>query len=166
MSESTVVSDLAGIVAAAKMLERDFDNDAPWWRGHADADWLLQAQAHRPNPKDANKPYDEAALLVHFISRAPSRSHRPCPAANEHFSWLFLAQHYGLPIRLLDWSESAMVAAYFAVTDLPDRDGCIWALSPGHLNKRFGGHRHIAESEARHSKSLQRTLSTVGANRT
>src|SRR5262249_39550766 len=65
------------------------------------------------------------------------RSHRLCPDAHDHFGWLFLAQHYGLPTRLLDWSENPLVAAYFAVTDIPDDDGCIWALWPDGLNQAF-----------------------------
>jgi hypothetical protein len=42
-------------------------------------------------------------------------------------------QHYGAPTRLLDWTGSIFVAAYFAVAEEPDCDGAIWAIELGTL---------------------------------
>jgi hypothetical protein len=126
------LSDLSDVILAARQTIALFD-ETPWWRGHAKADWRLEAQVHRKDPENPDHSYDERALIGHFVSRAPSRSNRQCPDAHDYFGWLFLAQHYGLPTRLLDWTENPLVATYFAV-ERPDDDGCIWALSPSVLN--------------------------------
>ncbi|GAA4274725.1 FRG domain-containing protein [Aquimarina gracilis] len=58
-------------------------------------------------------------------SSIPYLEHKP----DNELEWLAVAQHYGLPTRLLDWSYNPLVSTYFAVESNPDNDSAVYILS-------------------------------------
>lgn len=112
-----------------------------WWRGQPrveDANGVckLMSSVHR---RKQPRPY-EITITSRFMAMARSR-HKDCPRDDAIDEWIFLMQHYGLPTRLLDWTESPLVAAFFAVNrgsegpDQMETEGSIWALNPYSLNE-------------------------------
>ena len=48
---------------------------------------------------------------------------------SDDWEWLAIAQHYGLPTRLLDWSTNPLVAMYFAVEKKYDTDAVLYVYT-------------------------------------
>jgi hypothetical protein len=94
--------------------------------------WGLSPGIHRTKSSTS-----ESSLLSRFKQSAAMLIQNRYEDKDDNFSWLFLMQHYGLPTRLLDWSESPLTALYFAVNDetKDDVDGALWLLKPTELNK-------------------------------
>ncbi len=104
-----------------------------WFRGHSKREYKLCPSALR----HADAPKREAALgLVADMKRFLEMKLARPPAAEDHLGWMQVAQHYGLPTRLLDWTQNAAVALFFACCSNDETDGLVVILNPIELNQR------------------------------
>lgn len=106
-----------------------------WFRGHYDAEWSLLPTLLRKRSDIENVMAGEDLAIKVFQQNAKTILGNVPGNLMELLFWM---QHHGAPTRLLDWSESPLVALYFATNDEHVSavvDGAIWFLNPIGLNK-------------------------------
>lgn len=93
------------------------------FRGVGDKSWGLETSLQRIGSHYAEV---EGPLLRSFVKYAAPGN----IPSDELFFRLALAQHHGLPTRVLDWTTSPKVAAHFATYEEQyfDKDGVIWCI--------------------------------------
>jgi len=124
-----VISKLTEFIELTEGIAQEWSPPA-WFRGQAQANWPLEPKLFRfMGP-------DEVSLRIDFRRLGTEMIAGSKPA--DHWEWYFLAQHFGMPTRLLDWTESALFGLYFAVRERKLRDkrgnAAVWILDPRWLN--------------------------------
>lgn len=118
----------------------------PWFRGEPEAEsqTALVPKLYRPPLKVSQLLHEEQELRIDFKRWAAQMPIEHYPQTQ--WEWYFLMQYYGVPTRLLDWTDGALVALYFAVrdrdVDQEERerrrrgDAVVYMLDPWWLNQR------------------------------
>ncbi|MFT4044963.1 MAG: FRG domain-containing protein [Gordonia sp. (in: high G+C Gram-positive bacteria)] len=134
---------LTKVADLARPADPDKSRPELWFRGHSRTSYELLPSVFRGVPSNQRTAVER--LLTHrFRSRAAMHLSRHL-GYDQRAQWLALMQHHRLPTRLLDWSRSPLVAAYFAVESAlppfwgraaqPGYAADVWVLDPRALNE-------------------------------
>lgn len=108
------------------------------FRGQADADWTLTPKLARVLRATGISSISAGEQVeTRLLSQFDQRAHHHVTwgqqvsllLQNRMARWAIM-QHYGAPTRLLDWTTSAYVAAYFACVSHHGRPGAIFVAAP------------------------------------
>lgn len=98
-----------------------------WYRGHEKDYYTLTPSLFRYRQSEEK----EEKLFQLYRQLILQESNQ----RNNDWEMLFEMQHYGVPTRLLDWTEVLGIAVYFAITPKSEKP-CIYILDPVKLNNK------------------------------
>ncbi|MCX7046290.1 MAG: FRG domain-containing protein [Candidatus Sumerlaeota bacterium] len=125
------------------------------FRGLPDSSWKLTTDLQRTLKEKA------AALEPLLLRNFAKYAEIDADTRKSIWPLMVIARHHRLPTRLMDWTNSILVALHFVTinTKLYDKDGAIWAVNFEDLNKLLNK-KHIPK-KAPHKRPLLAKVFTV-----
>ena len=133
------------------------------FRGHSVESWPLIPKLYRAENDLISEQEDD--LREEFQGLAWPYLSEDIWEPNSDWDWYLLMQHFGMPTRLLDWTESALNALYFALPPhnrQPDVNAAVWVLNPFELNRQIGTKKdeYLSPTEKKIQPHLPKITST------
>lgn len=138
------INELLKLIEDKSFHIRPLSNFGLWFRGQPDFEDKLIPKIFRQGPDYGNVGYSEMSMVKSFQLRFPDQNiqHKSI------FEWLTLMQHYGLPTRLLDWTQNILIGLYFTVNKHTDeKDGALFIIDPTSLNTAAADSSGLFHSE-------------------
>ena len=144
--KETYITTIDDLLQFVKELDTAHDGLRLWYRGDDCADRPLVPSIQRTEKGMQLERYmtNDFYIRAHQIMSNPPQKHN-------YAAWVSIMQHYGLPTRMLDWSKSPLIAAFFATETFatnPDSHATIWVLVPDLFNESMGFGRCIYPIDA------------------
>ncbi|HVO65803.1 MAG TPA: FRG domain-containing protein [Syntrophales bacterium] len=125
------IESMGEFISHIEYLKHDWNEEYLWYRGVSKATHKLIPGIYRPDVWHY-RPELAEEMFFEFMRRAKAFVNRKYAT----WEWYHTMQHYGLPTRLLDWTEGSLTALFFSVKDLRSvKVPTVWVIDPYHINE-------------------------------
>ena len=127
-----------------RFIGQNLMNDSSWvFRGQSDSQWVIQSTfereygtgdendlGHGPIFAEVRLRAQERRLLTQFVRDGWKYKGDNYSGDLSKIEWYSLMRHYGIPTRMVDFTESTVIALYFALSDNDaEHNFAVWSVN-------------------------------------